>query len=256
MQFLIHPQPARQNLQGRSACDAGFKQLFAAGAADAGRGQCAAQLGVPTASTRIGQMADYLPPMRRSRGMRDDCAARTAAKERQLADSPGPGRRPDYGRQLISDFPRALAAAGSRTKLWPTQRQAIAQALYLLGGRAGVPGGRPDGIRQNTRMGAHLLEALLKRLCSAAGSAVAVSDHLSAAVPDTPLGAGAQHARKPRLPTRFRTACSAGDYDAQSREATLEKIRRAHILVVDEAHNYLNKTSARSQSVVMNRPTT
>jgi superfamily II DNA or RNA helicase len=132
--------------------------------------------------------------------------------------------------------------------LWPSQVQGIAQALWLMETVGSVLVADATGSGK-TRMGAHLMRAVVDRIWGSGrirkGSPVLIC----------PPSVGENWQREARL-------CGVG-LDIQShgslsqaggdvREGAREAIRRAQILAVDEAHNFLNPRSARTQMLFGN----
>ena len=132
--------------------------------------------------------------------------------------------------------------------LWPSQVQGVAQALWLLETVGSVLVADATGSGK-TRMGAHLMRAIVDRIWGSGrirkGSPVLIC----------PPAVGMNWQRESRL-------CGVG-LDIQShgslsqaggdiRENAREAIRRAQILAVDEAHNFLNPRSARTQMLFGN----
>ncbi len=145
-------------------------------------------------------------------------------------------------RYLRGDY---LADAAS---LWPSQRQGIAQALYVLShqGSALVADATGSG---KTRMGVHLIGAILDQILRKGrlrqGKAIMVcppivesswemESHLAAVPSDTYSHGKLSHSRSRR------------------HELTIEAMRRAQIMCVDEGHNFLNLKSQRSQHLLRN----
>ncbi|MFO8028475.1 MAG: SNF2-related protein [Cyclonatronaceae bacterium] len=134
--------------------------------------------------------------------------------------------------------------------LWPTQKKSIAQALYLLERQGSVLMADPTGSGK-TRMGARLLEALLHRLWVQSAQYRANYQIIC-----PPLVIDTWKRELGYLPQSMAEPVSHGmlsnPNNHKSREV-IRNIRNAHILLVDEAHNYLNKASVRSRSIVINR---
>lgn len=132
--------------------------------------------------------------------------------------------------------------------LWPTQRQGIAQALLVLSQQGSVLVADATGSGK-TRMGAHLIRAVQDQITRSGrlrqGKALmvcppAVQDNwqwesLLCGVPlDTYSHGSLSHKRSGR------------------HELTVEGLRRAQILCVDEGHNFLNFKSNRTQQLLRN----
>ena len=132
--------------------------------------------------------------------------------------------------------------------LWPTQRQGIAQALLVLSQQGSVLVADATGSGK-TRMGTHLIRAVQDQIIRSGrlrqGKALmvcppAVQDnwlwesHLCGVPLDTYSHGSLSHKRSGR------------------HELTVEGLRRAQILCVDEGHNFLNFKSNRTQQLLRN----
>lgn len=132
--------------------------------------------------------------------------------------------------------------------LWPTQRQGIAQALLVLSQQGSVLVADATGSGK-TRMGTHLIRAVQDQIIRSGrlrqGKALmvcppAVQDNWQmestlCSVPlDTYSHGSLSHTRSGR------------------HELTVEGLRRAQILCVDEGHNFLNFKSNRTQQLLRN----
>ena len=138
-----------------------------------------------------------------------------------------------------------LADAAS---LWPSQRQGIAQALYVLSHQGSVLVADATGSGK-TRMGVHLIGAILDQILRKGrlrqGKAIMVcppmvestwemESHLAAVPLDTYSHGKLSHSRSRR------------------HELTIEALRRAQIMCVDEGHNFLNFKAQRTQHLLRN----
>ncbi|MFU8861631.1 MAG: SNF2-related protein [Cyclonatronaceae bacterium] len=141
--------------------------------------------------------------------------------------------------------------ARNRSDLWPTQKQAIAQALYLIERQGSVLVADPTGSGK-TRLGAHILEALINRLYSRQVQHRSQYQIISPPlVRDTWLRElESMNNNTATIPVSHGALSNP---DNLKSAAVISNIRKANILIIDEAHNYLNKTSARSQSIIINR---
>lgn len=132
--------------------------------------------------------------------------------------------------------------------LWPSQRQGIAQALYVLSrnGSALVADATGSG---KTRMGVHLIRAAAEEIVRSGrlrkGKALMIC-------PPTVKESWELEA------TRSGTALDVVSHGSLShagigeREREIEALRRAQILCVDEGHNFLNLGSKRTQHLLRN----
>ncbi|OAG26726.1 SNF2-related protein [Thermodesulfatator autotrophicus] len=145
---------------------------------------------------------------------------------------------------------KGLSEMLSRMKLWPSQRQAVAQALWVLDNHGSVLIADPTGAGK-TKVGLALLAALhyrflsrqeLRRLSSYIVCPPGVKDQWEEEALDD------NFFFTPEAISQGLLSVSQGE----ARSRALEKIRRANILLIDEAHNYLSRTSRRSQSIQLN----
>lgn len=133
--------------------------------------------------------------------------------------------------------------------LWPSQRQGIAQALYILARQGSVLIADATGSGK-TRLGVHLIRAVLNQI-TASGRyrrglvamicppAVADAWRHEARIADVPMEVISHgilsHARSAR-----------GD------SKVLDLMRRAQVVCVDEGHNFFNPQSKRTQGILQN----
>ena len=149
----------------------------------------------------------------------------------------------------VENYPGAWLS-NRAANLWPTQKKSIAQALYLLERQGSVLMADPTGSGK-TRMGARLLEALLHRLWVQSAQYRANYQIIC-----PPLVIDTWKRELGHLQQSMAEPVSHGvlsNPENQKSSEVLSNIRNAHILLVDEAHNYLNKASTRSRSIVINR---
>lgn len=133
-------------------------------------------------------------------------------------------------------------------ELWPSQRQGIAQALYVLSrqGSALVADATGSG---KTKMGVHLIRAAMDDIVRSGrlrrGTALMVcppSVRENWKLEATCCSAALEVVSHGRL--------SRAEGDA--REQYVEALRRAQIVCVDEGHNFLNLNSNRTQQLLRN----
>lgn len=130
--------------------------------------------------------------------------------------------------------------------LWPTQEQAIGRALYILDNHGSVLIADPTGSGK-TRLGMALHLTLLHRLW-ASGHARRVNALLLSPprVMDNWQGEYLQaHSDFSNIVSHG--TLSSGSED--SKKEALDRLRDAHILLMDEAHNFINKSTNRSQEI-------
>ncbi len=246
--FFIHPNLHAKIYKGDQHVMVGSSNFSATGLRTQGEANVRRSWGAD-GFAEIGQMADYY--LNRAEPWNDELIALLEQLLRNVSWQEALARAVALITEgsWISDFPERWQQQ-QQTQLWPTQRQAIAQALYLLERQGSVLVADPTGSGK-TRMGAHLLEALLNRLWFRSRQR-----GLQYQIICPPLVTDTWVRELSTLESTIAEPVSHGmlsSNDPVNRETTLGKIRRANILVVDEAHNYLNKTSTRSQNIVLNR---
>ncbi|PWG63679.1 SNF2-related protein [Spiribacter halobius] len=132
--------------------------------------------------------------------------------------------------------------------LWPSQRQGIARALWVIQNAGSVLVADATGSGK-TRMGAHLVRSVMDRIWShqriRKGQPLLVCPP---AVQET----WRDEARECSLPllTESHGQLSRGGGDAGS--SIQDQVRRAQVLAVDEAHNFLNARSRRTRALLNN----
>lgn len=137
-------------------------------------------------------------------------------------------------------------ALGEVPSLWPLQQSGIAQAMYLLDQAQSVLVADPTGSGK-TRMGAQLLRAQMNKVWSQGqrhkGNCVVIC-------PPMVAPAWNEEALACHLPIH---AHSHGKLShASAADEVLGAVRRAQILAVDEAHNFLNLYSNRTRKLLGN----
>ncbi len=135
--------------------------------------------------------------------------------------------------------------------LWPSQRLAVAQALWVLDNQGSVLIADPTGAGK-TKVGLALLYALRYRLWSRQEFNRAtcyiicppsVMDHWREEESSFSSMLG---------PAGLISQGLLSISEGEARLRALDDIRRANILLIDEAHNYLSRTSRRSQTIQLN----
>lgn len=138
------------------------------------------------------------------------------------------------------------------TRLWPSQRVGIAQALWVLENIGSVLVADPTGSGK-TRMGAHLIRALVDRLWSKGRARRQVRRDISVLVcPPSVEPTWQREATNCGLPLQIRSHGILSRRDSEGNEETVSAVRRAQILSIDEAHNFLNLASNRTQEILSN----
>lgn len=138
------------------------------------------------------------------------------------------------------------------TRLWPSQRVGIAQALWVLENIGSVLVADPTGSGK-TRMGAHLIRALVDRLWSKGRARRQARRDISVLVcPPSVEPTWQREATNCGLPLQIRSHGILSRRDSEGNEETVSAVRRAQILSIDEAHNFLNLASNRTQEILAN----
>ena len=132
--------------------------------------------------------------------------------------------------------------------LWPSQVEGIAQVLWLLEnvGSALVADATGSG---KTRMGAHLIRSALDRIWRSGRVRKGGSVLL---VPPAVVTDWARESTKVGAPVAIMSHGSLSHALGEKRDDITEAVRRAQILAVDEAHNFLNLHSKRTQLMLGN----
>ncbi|MEW5816543.1 MAG: SNF2-related protein, partial [Spirochaetota bacterium] len=149
----------------------------------------------------------------------------------------------------ITRYPFLFSDEDGQT-LWPSQKQAIAQALWILDNQGSVLIADPTGSGK-TRVGLNLLYSLINRKWRTQAGSIP-----NAVVISPPLIQ--ESCWKGELNKRVRAyidLVSSGVLSAKDsleHEQALENIKNAGILLIDESHNFLNSRSARSQTIAYN----
>lgn len=133
--------------------------------------------------------------------------------------------------------------------LWPSQRQGVAQALYILKERGSVLIADATGSGK-TKTGVHLIGAKVHEIIASnrlrRGKAVLVCPpnvtsewEYESAVSSVPLQV-------------YSHGALSWAHDDNKYDSLLHNVRRAQILCVDEGHNFLNFASNRTQQLLRN----
>jgi hypothetical protein len=134
------------------------------------------------------------------------------------------------------------------TRLWPSQQAGIAQALWVLENIGSVLVADATGSGK-TRMGAHLLRALRDRVWSTGRTR---SDISVLVCPPTVEDTWHNEAVNCGLNLDIRSHGLLSRKDSDGYEVTAQAVRRAQTIAVDEAHNFLNLASRRTQEILSN----
>lgn len=133
-------------------------------------------------------------------------------------------------------------------RLWPSQRQGIAQALYILTRRGSVLVADATGSGK-TRMGVHLIGAVADHILRSGrlrhGKSLIVCPPVVATTWERE-----SHLAGTSVDIYSHGVLSHGK--SRKHDLMLEALRRAQILSIDEGHNFVNVRSARTQQLLRN----
>lgn len=132
--------------------------------------------------------------------------------------------------------------------LWPSQKQGIAQALWLLETVGSVLIADATGAGK-TRMGAHLLRAAVDRIWST-GRVRKGRPFLLC--PPSVVDVWNRESQSCQLPLNVASQGGLSRSQSEKGESLVDSVRRAQILAVDEAHNFHNPKSQRTQLLLGN----
>ncbi len=136
--------------------------------------------------------------------------------------------------------------AGGEVRLWPSQREGIARALWILEQQGSVLIADATGAGK-TRMGCHLLAALQRRLVRRGRA------HGGLFVLVAPPGVIPHWARERArvgLNIQIHSDGVLSNPHAAHHEQALQDVRRAQCLAVDEAHHFLNRNAQRTRRML------
>lgn len=132
--------------------------------------------------------------------------------------------------------------------LWPSQRQGIAQALYILKERGSVLIADATGSGK-TRAGVHLIGAKMHEIISSnrlrRGKALLIS-------PPSVASEWVSESAIASVPLDVFSHGMLSRAQGDCHDSILTNLRRAQILCVDEGHNFLNFNSNRTQQLLRN----
>lgn len=128
------------------------------------------------------------------------------------------------------------------TSLWPTQIQTISQAMYILDRQGSVLIADPTGSGK-TKVGSYLLRILFDRMYMR-GKGNRTSFYLIC-----PPMVTLTWDRENRKLGSFTQAVSSGQLSVMQSEF-LDDLRTSNLILLDEAHQYLSRTSKRSQALI------
>lgn len=143
------------------------------------------------------------------------------------------------------DF-KEMEATLREFNLWPTQEQAIGRSLYILDNHGSVLVADPTGSGK-TKLGTALHLTLVHRLWASGKSR-----RINGLLLSPPRVVDSWQKEYTDANSDFGSIVSHGTLSSgkeESLEIALQKLRNAHILLIDEAHNFINKLSNRSREI-------
>ena len=136
----------------------------------------------------------------------------------------------------------------SGSALWPSQKQGIAQALYILSRQDSVLVADATGSGK-TRMGVHLVNAVVDQILRSGRLKYGKSLMVCPPAVESSWKSEAIHSVTD-LDTYSHGVLS--HTKSQNHELMLSALRRAQVLCVDEGHNFLNVKSNRTKELLRN----
>ncbi|MET0107203.1 MAG: SNF2-related protein, partial [Sedimenticola sp.] len=137
---------------------------------------------------------------------------------------------------------------GDAARLWPSQKQGIAQALYVLSNQGSVLVADATGSGK-TRMGVHLVGAIQDQILREGrmrrGKSIMVC-------PPMVEQAWERESNFADVPLSTYSHGKLSHTRSKRHELTLDALRRAQVLCVDEGHNFLNFKSQRTKNLMRN----
>jgi len=136
--------------------------------------------------------------------------------------------------------------ANNNSELWPSQKIGIAQSLWMVENVGSVLVADATGSGK-TRMGAHLLRAVMDRIWSTGR----VRKDITALVcpPGTVEESWRREAAQCGLPLSTLSHGVLSHRGSDKHEDVVKIVRRAQSLAIDEAHNFLNPISSRTRGL-------
>lgn len=146
--------------------------------------------------------------------------------------------------EWLKEYPE-LYQAVINTELWPTQRMGLAKAMYVIQNQGNVLIADPTGSGK-TKLCTALAYTLFHWLLANG------KKHISNALIISPKQIMDNWQKEEKSFKIFNNIKSMGILSTskeKNRKQAQQDIDKASILIVDEAHNYLNRTSMRSRSI-------
>ena len=132
--------------------------------------------------------------------------------------------------------------------LWPSQEQGIAEAMWVLANVGSVLVADATGSGK-TRLGAHLMRATVDRIWrhGRARKAPAV-----VVAPPAVKERWRDAAREAGVPLDVQSHGRLSYSTSRTHDSVVDAVRRAQVLAIDEAHNFLNPNSRRTRAILGN----
>lgn len=149
--------------------------------------------------------------------------------------------------EWVRDYLKAQMFIGD-LPLWPSQEQGIAEAMWVLENVGSVLVADATGSGK-TRLGAHLIRAVVDRIWrhGRARKAPAV-----VVAPPAVKENWQQAAREAGVPLDVQSHGQLSYTASHTHNSVVDAVRRAQVLAVDEAHNFLNPSSQRTRAILGN----
>lgn len=150
----------------------------------------------------------------------------------------------DWARQYLKS-----STVSSGSELWPSQKVGIAQALWMVENVGSVLVADATGSGK-TRMGAHLLRAVMDRIWSTGRTRKDIT--VLVCPPGVVENSWQREAGECGLPLTTMSHGILSHKKSDKHANTLKLVRRAQSLAIDEAHNFLNPKSSRTRGILGN----
>ena len=141
------------------------------------------------------------------------------------------------------------STVSSGNELWPSQKVGIAQALWMIENVGSVLVADATGSGK-TRMGAHLLRAVMDRIWSTGRARKDIT--VLVCPPGLVEDSWQREAGECGLPLTTMSHGILSYKKSDKHTDTLKLVRRAQSLAIDEAHNFLNPKSSRTRGILGN----
>ncbi|RUM36179.1 MAG: helicase [Desulfobulbus sp.] len=150
----------------------------------------------------------------------------------------------DWARQYLKN-----STVSNGNELWPSQKVGIAQALWMVENVGSVLVADATGSGK-TRMGAHLLRAVMDKIWSTGRARKDIT--VLVCPPNTVEDSWQRESGACGLPLITMSHGILSHKKSGKHEDTLNLVRRAQSLAIDEAHNFLNPKSSRTRGILGN----